>query len=348
MGGKGADSIVFHIEDDNVDLDLRLATFTNWRADDHVTIVTTASNCTIHGTDRADEVRFASASVFNELNGTPEYNLIEGHGGNDSFIYDGSAPLFSTIDGGAGWDSIVDVGGGSPAWGIWLINIEEMRFEHSASVSAPLFGATFSTAAFDVGMTRPSLHFVDAVIDSIHLQFEMWDDPHFSAKRFTFENWEAGNTLSIFGFAAADTIAGSAVDDGILGQDGDDRLSGGLGNDILAGGAGADILIGGAGNDSFYFFAGDSGALPNTRDRILDFNAGDKIDLSSIDASTTFAGDQAFVLDTDGILTEGEIQLRGNLHTLIRINLDADSDADMEIVLRGVALATLSEADFVL
>ncbi len=73
----------------------------------------------------------------------------------------------------------------------------------------------------------------------------------------------------------------------------DDILAGMSGNDILIGGLGSDQLTGGAGNDLFSFKSINE-SLPSSFDYILDFSAGDKIDLKGIDANTALAGDQAF------------------------------------------------------
>lgn len=67
------------------------------------------------------------------------------------------------------------------------------------------------------------------------------------------------------------------------------------GNDVMYGGTGADILIGGGNADRFIFktLAESAGT---TFDLIRDFMTSerDKIDLSTIDASTLAAGNQAF------------------------------------------------------
>ncbi|HWU14644.1 MAG TPA: M10 family metallopeptidase C-terminal domain-containing protein, partial [Caulobacter sp.] len=59
---------------------------------------------------------------------------------------------------------------------------------------------------------------------------------------------------------------------------------------------GADLLAGGLGADTFVFTAASDSA-PGGRDVILDFAAGDRIDLSAIDANTGLAGDQGFTLN---------------------------------------------------
>ena len=93
-----------------------------------------------------------------------------------------------------------------------------------------------------------------------------------------------------------DTLAGDAGNDQLFGGSGNDSLRGGNGADRLDGGAGVDSLGGGAGADRFVFsLASDSAS--GRRDTIIDFNAAeDMIDLSGIDADTTQAGDQMFLL----------------------------------------------------
>lgn len=57
---------------------------------------------------------------------------------------------------------------------------------------------------------------------------------------------------------------------------------------------------------------------------------------------------QAFVIDTDGVLTAGEIRLTGASHTLVSLQTGAGPAAEMEFVLLNVASGTLSAADFTL
>jgi hypothetical protein len=67
-----------------------------------------------------------------------------------------------------------------------------------------------------------------------------------------------------------------------------------------------------------------------------------------IDASTTLAGDQAFVLDSDGSFSEGEIrQTVEGPNVLIEFNADTDASSEMSILLasRGTFITS---ADIVL
>lgn len=156
-----------------------------------------------------------------------------------------------------------------------------------------------------------------------------------------------GNDL-LRGCAGNDHLAGGANNDRLVGSWGNDTLDGGSGSDHIAGGAGKDRLAGGLHDDMFVFtLLSDSGIEAATRDRILDFAAGDRIDLSVIDA---IAGgtDDSFVLDADGFFAAGEIRqtiVDGNL--LVEANVDADSAADFSLMVNGRTVF-LTGADFIL
>ncbi len=98
------------------------------------------------------------------------------------------------------------------------------------------------------------------------------------------------NVDNIFGFGGNDILNGFA---------GNDYLSGGTENDILRGGGGQDVLEGGSGFDLFDFDSVTESPVGAARDIIVDFvgngvNAGDKIDLSRIDADVIANGNQVF------------------------------------------------------
>jgi Ca2+-binding RTX toxin-like protein len=103
----------------------------------------------------------------------------------------------------------------------------------------------------------------------------------------------AGND-QLQGGAGKDTLFGGAGNDSLDGGAGNDQLQGGAGKDTLTGASGSDILSGGAGNDRFLYTGAETG-LNLLRDVITDFTSGsDKLDLVSVDAATTKAGNQAF------------------------------------------------------
>jgi Ca2+-binding RTX toxin-like protein len=105
----------------------------------------------------------------------------------------------------------------------------------------------------------------------------------------------AGGTTK--GGIGADVLEGGSGKDTLQGLGGNDTLKGAAGADTLYGGAGADDLYGGAGADTFQFKAlSETTVAASGRDTIFDFSAaaGDRIDLSGIDANTKTTANDAF------------------------------------------------------
>ena len=125
----------------------------------------------------------------------------------------------------------------------------------------------------------------------------------------------------IWGHNGGDELHGGGGNDKLYGQNGNDLLFGDSGADRLDGGAGNDFLLGGSGNDRF-IFVGNFG-----EDFVGDFTNGDKVLLKNTGVSS-FA-------ELQGLMSE----FGGN--TFITFN------GQTEIVLEGVAVASLSESDFI-
>jgi Ca2+-binding RTX toxin-like protein len=145
-------------------------------------------------------------------------------------------------------------------------------------------------------------------------------------------------------------INGSGNEDNnvIRGNDGFNVINGREGNDTILAGLGRDTQYGGKGNDTFVFNStAESGPSSLQRDRIADFGAGDHIHLLAIDADETTAGNQAFVLDTNGSFSAGEIrQTQFGSNLLLEMNTDADAAAEMSLLLLNSGF--LDAGDFVL
>jgi Ca2+-binding RTX toxin-like protein len=141
------------------------------------------------------------------------------------------------------------------------------------------------------------------------------------------------NADSLVGGYGNDTLDGVAGKDTLNGAYGDDVLTGGDGDDILIGGQGYDSLTGGTGNDVFkYASLNDltgSGYVYLSGERITDFSAGDKIDLSALSVLR-------FVGVGKGFTGAGnEIRITSNYETSLEIDQNGDGYSEYSITLSG-------------
>lgn len=142
-----------------------------------------------------------------------------------------------------------------------------------------------------------------------------------------FENVLMGNgNDTVTGNSANNTIKGGGGADTLNGGTGNDFINGEDGHDLIIGGAGQDTLTGGLGADTFDFNSVTESSVA-TPDTISNFkwSEGDKIDLSTIDADLTVAGNQAFIL--------AQITFNSGAETLFA---DVTGGADLLINLTGV------------
>ena len=116
--------------------------------------------------------------------------------------------------------------------------------------------------------------------------------------------------------------------DQLIGDNTNDLLIGGKGKDRLLGAAGADLLIGGKGKDRFiYTDALDSPNQKGARDIIAGFKKNDRINLRALGGEMQFLDDQPFSGNGGDVRFSGE---------RLRVDLDGDRSADLEVVLPGV------------
>lgn len=177
------------------------------------------------------------------------------------------------------------------------------------------------------------------------------------------DGWIAtdGATKSVWGLNVTTgmTINGSAESNGNLiffaGQ-GNDTLTGGGGADTIFGGGGGDALRGNAGADIFRYdnFSESTGSTDATRDRILDFGAGDKIDLSRIDAiaggaddAFSFIGSAAF---SGGGASAGQLRYTdaGGGIFIVEGDVNGDGLADFALSVTMTPAAAPLATDFML
>ena len=277
------------------------------------TIATASATGTIRNDDGTPGQIYNGTSANNTYAGGAGDDTIFGNGGND--ILSGGAGK-DTIDGGAGKDTLdgnagADTLNGGKGNDTYLTDGLDTLIE--AATAAGGVDLVISTASHTLGTGLEH--------------------------------------LTLTGTAAINGT-GNSLNNTLTGNGAANVLSGLDGNDILIGGAGADRLDGGLGADTFLFLlASDSDVA--ARDTIVVFDApgagaGDRIDLSAIDANAVAAGNDAFSFGSTA--TGGLSLARQGTNTLIRGNLDADAAFEFVLVITDGATAhtSYSAADFIL
>ena len=149
-----------------------------------------------------------------------------------------------------------------------------------------------------------------------------------------------------------ENVTGGSGDDRLTGNNAANYLNGGAGNDKLTGGLGVDMLLGGVGRDKFIFKSIADSGLAQKRDIVEDFSHAehDRINLRTIDASTSTPGNQAFTLVRDSTFTaEGQVRVKqSGADTIVFVNTTGSGGAEMSIVLHNVNAALLVDGDFLL
>ena len=172
----------------------------------------------------------------------------------------------------------------------------------------------------------------------------------------------AGNTATTFwgnlgndsltGGSAADALIGDVGNDTLTGREGNDYLEAGNGKDRLLGGLGADTLTGGVNADTFVFKGlSESGITTASRDQITDFSdASDKFDVSGIDANAATGANDAFTAIITGAFTAvGQIRAQqSGADVILAFNTDADTGAEMTLLVLEATVAEFGLSDFLL
>ncbi|TMJ13760.1 MAG: calcium-binding protein, partial [Alphaproteobacteria bacterium] len=142
------------------------------------------------------------------------------------------------------------------------------------------------------------------------------------------------------------TLTGSAAVNG-FGNTLANVIAGNSANNSLAGGAGADTLDGKGGTDSFLYTSTADSTLA-AMDHILGFTAGEKIDLSAIDASTGAAGNNAFAFIGSAAFsnTAGELRAYQSGSEWF-VEADTDGDGVANLIISVASDHALAAGDFV-
>lgn len=247
------------------------------------------------------------------LVGTAADNVIDGEGGKD------------TMTGGAGddvfvFDSLSDMGSGGRSdvitdfqQGSDKIDLSSIDANGSAAGDASFHFQAEEDASFDREPGALAYHFVDrsgtdrdmTVIqgdtdgDGVH-DFEINLKGLVQLKADDFAQSSSAGESDTGSQPAPTTEAGTepapTPSVGVIdGTDGNDTLVGTAADNVINGEGGKDLLTGQAGDDVFVFDSVSDMGSGWRSDVITDFRQGsDKIDLSSIDANGSAAGDAAF------------------------------------------------------
>jgi VCBS repeat-containing protein len=256
-------------------------------------------------------------------------DTLTGGSGNDVFVFghDGRFAAGDVVNGGPGYDVLY-------LRGDYTIDFRTPGFATALSGIESVFLAGFADTRYASGG--------DGEFDYNII----WTDATVAASLMTFNASTLGpnETFKFDGSFEATTNFR------LFGGAGDDELTGGAAADIIYGGLGSDTLAGGGGNDLFLYYSAEE-STPVVRDTIADFQLGDLIDLSVIDANVNEPGNQAFTFIGSDPFTKQPGQLRfdqlGPMAT-VQGDTDGDGNADFELQLVILDSHPLSAADFVL
>lgn len=157
---------------------------------------------------------------------------------------------------------------------------------------------------------------------------------------------EAGDDRLQGGYGS-DSLSGSTGRDTLMGEIGNDVLYGGSGSDRLIGAAGRDILKGGADSsrDVFDFNSRTETAVGTSRDVIENFTrALDDIDLTTIDANTSTATNDAFLFRGTTSAAYSVWYAVSGSSIIVRGDVNGNRVADFEIQVMGIT--SIAAGDF--
>lgn len=270
------------------------------------------------------------------VNGTAErdgsYTILGGRGidtltggmGHDHFVFGNDGHWGSTdrVIGGSGTDELVLRGNYSVTFGAnQITGVETLRL---LSAKDAVYGPVGTNFSYNITTNDANVAAgVQMTVDAAPLR---------GSETLTFNGEaETNGTFRVFGGHLGDTI------------------SGGGGADIIQGNGGAEILRGNGGADIFRYVAATD-SRTSASDQILDFTAGDRIDLSPMDAKSG-AGNDSFTWIGGNAFSNQAGELRGtasgNVWT-IQGDIDGNGVADFQVVVTVADNHALGAADFML
>jgi Ca2+-binding RTX toxin-like protein len=381
-GGLGDDIVTLSVSNDDGDLDTGLDEAMGGDGTDLLTIygpsgtdatafkVGLAPDMTI----KADGKAIAHATSFERVsfnvNNAGDHQVAGGElndsvaaGGGDGVfkLLGGADTLYSgsgsdTVLMGAGADTVTGFVGGADYFDLGTKDDSLVLYDYlsGSDLTAGIGGAVYKggngndklelwlTNAPGVTFDGENIRYNGTIIGTV----EGFEQIRFNGTAFgTYQGSAAADYISLT--AGSNAANGNDGADTIVAVAGADTLNGGAGDDQITGGGGADRLTGAAGADTFIYTAlSQSGGA--AIDTITDFGAGDRIDLSLIDADTLGFGNQAFHLGGGGGHA-GDMVLTydaGANRTALDLYVNNDAVIDATIWLTGDKTA-LTIGDFV-
>ncbi len=296
------------------------------------------------------------ADISDYLVGADGNDTIRGHGGDDMLFGGGGNDL---IDAGTGSDSAFG-GSGNDIFLFGAAFDATDRVDGGTGSDDQLRLQGNYTGAGDIVLTGGQVSAIDLILLASGQDTRLGAPagPAYSYDLTTDDSTvAAGGTLTIqakrllvgenlhFNGAAetngAFKIYSGAGDDVITGGALADLVSAGAGSDRITGGGGADNLFGEGGNDTFVYLAA-SDSTTAARDHILDYAAGDAIDVSALGLNH-FIGSGAFGHHA------GEVRAAfvGSFWQ-IEGDVNGDGVADLSILVTALASYGWGAGDFVL
>jgi Ca2+-binding RTX toxin-like protein len=243
-------------------------------------------------------------------------DFVSGRGGADGFSFQDTMTRDDRVNGGAGSDIL------------YLNGDYALNMRPTTLVDVETIGLT---AGHDYKLTFDDANI--AALGILRIDGYSLVDPD---KLIVNGGSETDGAFWVRGGGGKDTFNTGAGNDTLDARGGADVLSAGEGDDTLIGGPGHDEMTGGDDQDLFSFAEGDS-PFANP-DLIMDLALGDAISLYYIDADTTQANDQAFVLVSSFSNTAGELRLdydSGLNRTFFLMDTDGDGAADQRFAAVG-------------